>query len=486
MGCTVPAEPLPGAIPMSARNITAVSVLALLAGCQMATRSVKPPPLDAEGELRVYLQEMPPQSERLKFSLEQPGRHAQRRAGVPAHRRPGRGLRQGRPAPARARLRAPPPRRVHRFLAPREEGHPRVRGRRPPVEPARPCRPGADRLAVPPHPGPRPCCHPLPAVRPVARQGVRVPALVRRHRPADAARRADGIRHRHRHGQRDRLRQEDPPGCGGARRRSRPAGPRGGPAPGKALRCTVVRGRGGLLRSGLRRGDRACPAPARGPPPGTGARRRRTHARGHERRQQHGGLRGFAGARRGRAGKGGNPAHGPPHGPGGQEGLRLQPGVEQRHGDRRRRARRGRDHRHRRGAGARRSEPERRSDVPGLAVVGLHAGAVGAVARQREPDLRRLQRGVGPRGPPDRLRLREHGGHRATPALRPAHPAAGGAGGAAGPGHLARHRRRLRRAALRDPLPPGVAAMELTSRKVLPILETGDSPYGAAVVGERR
>ena len=55
---------------MSARNITVVSVLALLAGCQMAARNVKPPPLDAEGELRVYLQEMPPQSERLKFSLE--------------------------------------------------------------------------------------------------------------------------------------------------------------------------------------------------------------------------------------------------------------------------------------------------------------------------------------------------------------------------------------------------------------------------------
>jgi YVTN family beta-propeller protein len=32
----------------------------------------------------------------------------------------------------------------------------------------------------------------------------------------------------------------------------------------------------------------------------------------------------------------------------------------------------------------------------------------------------------------------------------------------------------------------GVAAMELTSRKVLPMLDTGDSPYGAAVVGERR
>jgi len=32
----------------------------------------------------------------------------------------------------------------------------------------------------------------------------------------------------------------------------------------------------------------------------------------------------------------------------------------------------------------------------------------------------------------------------------------------------------------------GVAAMELTSRRVLPMLETGDSPYGAAVAGERR
>jgi hypothetical protein len=32
----------------------------------------------------------------------------------------------------------------------------------------------------------------------------------------------------------------------------------------------------------------------------------------------------------------------------------------------------------------------------------------------------------------------------------------------------------------------GVVAMELTSRKVLPMLDTGEAPYGAAVVGERR
>ena len=55
---------------MKARNIAAVSVVALLAGCQMAARSVKPPPLDAEGELRVYLQELPPEADRLRFSLE--------------------------------------------------------------------------------------------------------------------------------------------------------------------------------------------------------------------------------------------------------------------------------------------------------------------------------------------------------------------------------------------------------------------------------
>ena len=55
---------------MKARNIAAVTVVALLAGCQMTARSVKPPPLDAEGELRVYLQELPPQADRLRFSLE--------------------------------------------------------------------------------------------------------------------------------------------------------------------------------------------------------------------------------------------------------------------------------------------------------------------------------------------------------------------------------------------------------------------------------
>ncbi len=82
-------------------------------------------------------------------------------------------------------------------------------------------------------------------------------------------------------------------------------------------------------------------------------------------------------------------------------------------------------------------------------IVGLHAGALRPVARHREPDLRRVQRGVGPRRPAHRLRLREHGGHRAAPALRPAHAAAGGAGRAARAGHLARHRRRLRRAPLR-------------------------------------
>jgi YVTN family beta-propeller protein len=55
---------------MKARNIAAVSVLALLAGCQMAARSVKAPPLDSEGEVWVYLQELPPQAERLWFSVD--------------------------------------------------------------------------------------------------------------------------------------------------------------------------------------------------------------------------------------------------------------------------------------------------------------------------------------------------------------------------------------------------------------------------------
>ena len=70
MGCTVPHEPEPGAVEMKTWRASAVSVAALLAGCQMAARSVKPPPLDAEGEVWVYLQELPSQAERLEFSLE--------------------------------------------------------------------------------------------------------------------------------------------------------------------------------------------------------------------------------------------------------------------------------------------------------------------------------------------------------------------------------------------------------------------------------
>ena len=51
-------------------NIAAVSIVAALAGCQMAARSVKQAPLDSEGEVWVYLQELPPQAERLRFSLD--------------------------------------------------------------------------------------------------------------------------------------------------------------------------------------------------------------------------------------------------------------------------------------------------------------------------------------------------------------------------------------------------------------------------------
>jgi len=51
-------------------SIAAVSVLAVVAGCQMAAHSVKPAPLDSEGEVWVYLQELPPQADRLGFSLD--------------------------------------------------------------------------------------------------------------------------------------------------------------------------------------------------------------------------------------------------------------------------------------------------------------------------------------------------------------------------------------------------------------------------------
>ena len=55
---------------MRARYILAVLVLAALSACQMAARSVKPPPLDAEGEAWLYLQALPPAAERLEFGLE--------------------------------------------------------------------------------------------------------------------------------------------------------------------------------------------------------------------------------------------------------------------------------------------------------------------------------------------------------------------------------------------------------------------------------
>lgn len=55
---------------MKARLSAALSILSLLAACQMAARTVKAPPLDTEGELWVYLQELPTQAERLRFSVE--------------------------------------------------------------------------------------------------------------------------------------------------------------------------------------------------------------------------------------------------------------------------------------------------------------------------------------------------------------------------------------------------------------------------------
>jgi YVTN family beta-propeller protein len=46
------------------------TVVTLVTGCQMAARTVKQPRLDSEAELRVYLDELPRQAERLQFSLE--------------------------------------------------------------------------------------------------------------------------------------------------------------------------------------------------------------------------------------------------------------------------------------------------------------------------------------------------------------------------------------------------------------------------------
>ena len=49
---------------------TIAAALTLLSGCQMAARSVKLAPLDAEGEVWVYLGALPAQAQRLQFSLE--------------------------------------------------------------------------------------------------------------------------------------------------------------------------------------------------------------------------------------------------------------------------------------------------------------------------------------------------------------------------------------------------------------------------------
>ena len=193
-------------------------------------------------------------------------RHARRRPGVPPRPRPCRHLRQGRPAPARARLRPAPPRRVHRALAPREEGHARSGGGGPAREPPRTHRAGEGGPGLLDRASPGPRDDARPPVRPIARQGVRVPALLRGGRPPAATRRADGFRHRHRRRYRDGLRQEDPPGGCGARRRARSPRTLRGPAPGTALRGALRWGRGGLLRSRQRGRARARPAPARGPP----------------------------------------------------------------------------------------------------------------------------------------------------------------------------------------------------------------------------
>ena len=206
---------------MKARNIAAVSVVALLAGCQMAARNVKPPPLDSEGELWVYLQELPPQAERLKFSLE----------SIAATRADGQEFplalaladisgKDDRRQRVLASGRLPPGEYTGLSLrvkkATLESG-----GGGPAREPPRTHRAGAGGPGLLDRASPGPRDDARPPVRPIARQGVRVPALLRGGRPPAAARRADGIRHRHRLRHRDGLRQEDPPGGCGARRRAR-------------------------------------------------------------------------------------------------------------------------------------------------------------------------------------------------------------------------------------------------------------------------
>jgi hypothetical protein len=54
---------------MTKRSLSVLLVV-MLAGCQMATRTVKPAPLEQEGELWVYLQPLPAQAERLEFTIE--------------------------------------------------------------------------------------------------------------------------------------------------------------------------------------------------------------------------------------------------------------------------------------------------------------------------------------------------------------------------------------------------------------------------------
>ena len=171
----------------------------------------------------------------------------------------------------RPRLRAAPARRVHRALAPREEGHARVGGGRRPVEPARPGRAGADRRCRSRSSGPGPASSPSPSSTPG--RSTRGSASARSFAAAvpplplvelwgssptpasDAVTVFD-----------KQTRQVG----GGAGRRARPARARGRPAPGAALRGPLRGRRGGRLRPRHRRGAGAGPPPARRPAPGTG------------------------------------------------------------------------------------------------------------------------------------------------------------------------------------------------------------------------
>lgn len=55
---------------MRTSTIACLAAAALLTSCQMATRNLKPPPLDSEAEAWVYLESLPFQASRLRFTID--------------------------------------------------------------------------------------------------------------------------------------------------------------------------------------------------------------------------------------------------------------------------------------------------------------------------------------------------------------------------------------------------------------------------------